>query len=524
MLRSRPTRDVRVDALRMALDKLNGGCPSCADSYLDLARKHGATDAEIESILKASSDTNGSSVSRRAFVRGAAVVTATAAAQLLVPPQFLPAAAAASSADLTGVVAWIYGVSASTGEPGVVGITASGQSLGVIGQPGAEAFIRSRRGQLLIAVSQEKAGAVTRAMVTLYDARTGRRTGSIQGRPIQLGVPNDWDAVKAVLSPGEGFVAVLHQSVESLGTPTPVSKVLPGEGQWTIDTYERQVTNSIEIFDLTAQAATAFVSLDTSLVNMPGGELQIAPNNRDLYAFVFSKAFKETLIRLQYDGVSIREVERATDGEHGHKIPALVFPPRFRASISATGDRIVRFHPEDAIQLIDLHQLSLQREIRLGRDLPAARPLLSSAHFLTADRLCVANPMSGVVQLVDASQGSVVAKVSLPAIAGLTQEVTFRYPGRPAIAATADGSKLYVLDVRTTPGAVWTMQLPTLSIVDRWAPPRALSAIWLSEPDEVLFALTTDQVVYALQANVAPTPVALTGLAAAAGFLTSTTG
>jgi hypothetical protein len=43
--------DVRASALEMAAKKAREDCAPCADAYLDLARRHGATDEEIEAIM-----------------------------------------------------------------------------------------------------------------------------------------------------------------------------------------------------------------------------------------------------------------------------------------------------------------------------------------------------------------------------------------------------------------------------------------------------------------------------------------
>jgi hypothetical protein len=46
-LRARPSASIRVDALRMATKKIASGCTGCGESYIELARKHGATEGEI---------------------------------------------------------------------------------------------------------------------------------------------------------------------------------------------------------------------------------------------------------------------------------------------------------------------------------------------------------------------------------------------------------------------------------------------------------------------------------------------
>ena len=46
-LRPRDSASIRVDALRMATKKISEGCTGCGESYIELARQHGATAAEL---------------------------------------------------------------------------------------------------------------------------------------------------------------------------------------------------------------------------------------------------------------------------------------------------------------------------------------------------------------------------------------------------------------------------------------------------------------------------------------------
>jgi len=52
--RAKPPDQVRADALELARRKLVAGCSPCVDAYLDLARRNGATEAEIDEVLAAS--------------------------------------------------------------------------------------------------------------------------------------------------------------------------------------------------------------------------------------------------------------------------------------------------------------------------------------------------------------------------------------------------------------------------------------------------------------------------------------
>ena len=50
-LRPKDPTKIRADALRMAVKKLDAGCGECAQSYVKLAKQHGATDGEIRLVL-----------------------------------------------------------------------------------------------------------------------------------------------------------------------------------------------------------------------------------------------------------------------------------------------------------------------------------------------------------------------------------------------------------------------------------------------------------------------------------------
>lgn len=78
-LRPRSPREVRRDAIRMAIGKAVSGCSGCASSYFSVARKHGATDKEISSAVARAEIPHG--MSRRklmqlALATGAAAATA----------------------------------------------------------------------------------------------------------------------------------------------------------------------------------------------------------------------------------------------------------------------------------------------------------------------------------------------------------------------------------------------------------------------------------------------------------------
>lgn len=49
--RSKPPAQIVQSALSQIAKKRNSGCSSCVDAYVDLARKNGATEIEIQGAL-----------------------------------------------------------------------------------------------------------------------------------------------------------------------------------------------------------------------------------------------------------------------------------------------------------------------------------------------------------------------------------------------------------------------------------------------------------------------------------------
>lgn len=79
-IRQRDSAEIRTRALETARQKQEEGCVSCAASYLDLAREHGATDAEIRCV------TQRAGMGRRRFMQMAAAAVAMGVAGTILTP------------------------------------------------------------------------------------------------------------------------------------------------------------------------------------------------------------------------------------------------------------------------------------------------------------------------------------------------------------------------------------------------------------------------------------------------------
>ena len=84
-IRRRTSEDIRQRALETAARKQQEGCESCAASYLDLAREHGATETEITRAMGLATEANGGLGRRRLLQVTASALAAGAAGALLLP-------------------------------------------------------------------------------------------------------------------------------------------------------------------------------------------------------------------------------------------------------------------------------------------------------------------------------------------------------------------------------------------------------------------------------------------------------
>src|SRR5215831_15033292 len=84
-IRRRNPEDIRQRALETAARKQQEGCESCAISYLDLAREHGATEAEIARAMGSATGANRGLGRRRLLQFTASALAAGAAGALLLP-------------------------------------------------------------------------------------------------------------------------------------------------------------------------------------------------------------------------------------------------------------------------------------------------------------------------------------------------------------------------------------------------------------------------------------------------------
>lgn len=69
MFQTRSSDAIRRDAIRMGIKKARGGCTGCAETYFELAQKHGASEQEIQQALEEATQSRGKHMNRRDLVK-----------------------------------------------------------------------------------------------------------------------------------------------------------------------------------------------------------------------------------------------------------------------------------------------------------------------------------------------------------------------------------------------------------------------------------------------------------------------
>ncbi len=512
MLRIREAHKIRRNALAMATRKLADGCDPCAQGYFDLARKHGAKEGEILAAREAGAKScTELALTRRSFVQGAAVATATIAAQTLMPKGVF-----ALTSTGTAATAYVAGNGAKqhAGQVRLVGVEESGRVVVNLPYP-ADGVLRSPTGEYLYGLTVRRSSTACYTVVDIYRASDGSLQRSIAGREIALAIPDDSDTIYGALDEAGSHLAVLHQTRHSSGTISEAGPKTAKEKQG-IKTYSQVlIANSVEVFDLRHSRSTAYLELGAATTNMAGGQILFG-TGPSIVVFTFNHKFHDSLHHLHFDGTRLSLRGTGTNGEEGRVIPPAGLPGRAAARVLADGSTVVRFWPEDYVQWLTLEGLTLKKELHMGHDL-MAKPLPPQGLFSAdAQYLYVANSFVGSVKAVDLLSGEVIANTALPQ-PDVNAAGQFRHPGHPGAVVSRDGKKLYLVDVRTEPAGIWTFELPKLTVAGFWSPERPVSAVWLGK--DTLFALGTDRNIYGVRSDGTTLAVAIPDLAGAGTFI-----
>ncbi|HLI69316.1 MAG TPA: hypothetical protein VKV19_06115 [Ktedonobacteraceae bacterium] len=69
MVKQRTPEQIRRDAVKMGIKKVQSSCPACAEKYFELAKQHGATEQEIQDALEQAIGMRGKGLSRRDLIK-----------------------------------------------------------------------------------------------------------------------------------------------------------------------------------------------------------------------------------------------------------------------------------------------------------------------------------------------------------------------------------------------------------------------------------------------------------------------
>jgi len=480
MQRQRTVAEIRADAIKMAIKKGAEGCDGCARSYFDLARRHGATEEDIERAILAADGPTG--MSRRDLLKLAAVGAArlavlSAAAGSLAPP-FVGRALARTTAptDAQAQVAWVIGPSASTAAGRqLIAIDPRGQIGGRVTVTG-HAVVRSADGATVYTVEAHASGATSTTVVTVYDASTGALRHTVTGHTLPLGFVTGWDMVEPAISADGRYLAVLH-STRYVITPAVrhITKRYPNGTTRVVSLDDATIITGLEIIDLQVAQSLDYLALGSSPTGVSGGHIVIAPDDH-IYVFTHGVGALGTVMAAQFDGQRLAAAASAIDGQGGHAIPAAGPDAHIPSLLTADGRTLVRLvDPE--VQWLDLQALTLKSRLNVAPSIAVAKSFPPAGLF-SPDKamLYIARPAIGVVQAVNIQTGAEIGSLQLPLGIGRSTDDTRAVRGATL---SPDGATLYMVDGRSANG-VWAVSVPTLTVAGNYLSGHVIQDVWAS--------------------------------------------
>lgn len=491
-------------ALQRAVEKIHEGCESCAEGYLDEARRSGATEDEISlALAEARKEAGNPQVSRRQFLKGAAE---SALGLAVVGSGLLPhlgtsgkvsaanaiatlSAETAGDMAVTGAqIAWLWGLQKLTpmGEYRLAGISPQGTVVGQLG-PLQAPPLRSLDGNYLYVVWANKSGTSSASNVEVYNAAIGALERTLIGQTVTLNASQDFDALKSDLSKDGRYLAVLHQTQRTKpGTEQKVTKVASG-GTDIVELTVGQtiITTAVEVFDVQAGRTLGYFELNTSEETLPGGNIAFAPDGRHIYISTSDRRFNSYMTVVEFDGKSMQVQATATNAR-GPILPPTNSWQRRGYYFQSDGTTLVSFDGS-YVRWFDLRTFSLKAELALNTFQSAKPSLPASVIAPDGSRLYSWNALSKTVSSIDLTNRITEFSFTLPEATamGTTSQPNV---GISAVAINPESTRLYVSDSGAAAG-LSIFQLPDLKLVRQVLPHRATRAIWLTQDGQTVFAL-----------------------------------
>jgi len=496
-LRSKDRAAIRADALRMMRQKEAENCEPCARQFEELARQHGASEADIAKALAEPWDAR---FTRRALLESAAVVAGSAIATY----SLLPYAGASAAAVSTTVGAWAISISptgsASADKPtspaGPYNLTSYGSDASAVGQLQnvVNTVARTPDGGLIAIVSPLWTGSGFASRIEICDGKTGAQITVITGETMPQETGSDaTQHMEPYLSPDGTMLALARMQYDIFGAP----QLQPAKQPGTVSAGRMTYKHALEVIDLNGRRSMGMVGFPSVPGHLPSGEhLAWTPDSRGLYLFsrrYIDPSFFLTVTAFHLAGSSLQLASTATSIETAETFAAFDGPIRFPQRITPDGTRLVRYTP-GRLAWYSLSPWSAAQT--LERPIPwgfGKRPPIEIAAFSAgADRLFLANPSTGAVSAIDTHSGVTTHTAQLPLRPG--QSTQPREPfalstTRNTAALSADGRTLYVADNRGLTGGVWAVNTGSLQVVGTLFDGHTISAV-VEAPDGTVYGLS----------------------------------
>jgi hypothetical protein len=489
----RKPEEIRQDALRMGAKKLSAGCASCAESYFTLARKHGASDVEVERAKQGAAQAQG--IGRREFLQRAGTIAAGASllasgGSLLGQARQARAGTAPDGAD----AAWCLGSTASS-ERHLVGFDAQGVALGDLDAT-EKLILRSADGRSLHLIWSDVSGATATTVVNTYDAASGLSTGSATGSPVDLGFSGGSDAVWPAVSNDGTMLAVFHQTTRVTSpNQTQVSKVLRHGSAVVGSLYDTVLDESLELFDLTRGASVGLAQMPSFPGYFRGAQVLFTPDGSQVHVLKEDDSREQPQVFSSFATFDVAGGSPAlTSSVPGYEGPNQL-PPLSNllspyAWVMPSGGVIARVASLGLVQLIDTASNTVtQVDIRPAQRRGAKAFSLAAACAGDGSALYVADSYAGIVQRVSASGAGVLSSYRTSTRAGAAAPVTAA-PSAQTLALSPDGTTLYFVDCIN--GGLAVLDASTLALQSALLTGLPLRAVWAAPDGTDVFVQSAD--------------------------------